>query len=38
MAISKSSNSLLEDQHIKQSGKGYFNQFGQEAAEVLYVR
>lgn len=38
MAISKSSNSHLEDQHIKQSGKCYFNQFHQEIVEVRHVR
>ncbi len=38
MAISKSSNSLLEDQHFKQFTKRYFNQFRQQTAEVRYVR
>ena len=37
MAISKSSNSLLEDQHLKQV-KRYFNLFWQQATEVSYVR
>ncbi len=37
MAISKSSNSHLEDQHFKQSSKHYFNLFWQ-ATEVRYVR
>ncbi len=37
MAISKSSNSLLEDQHLKQV-KRYFNLFQKKGVEVLYVR
>lgn len=37
MAIRKSSNSLLEDQHFKQSSKRYFNLFWQ-AMEVRHVR
>ncbi|GBO47676.1 hypothetical protein MFFDBJGM_00679 [Pectobacterium versatile] len=37
MAISKSSNSLIEDQHFKQSSKRYFYLFWQ-ATEVRYVR
>ncbi len=37
MANSKSSNSLLEDQHFKQSSKRYFNLFWQ-AMEMRYVR
>ncbi len=37
MAISKSSNSLIEDQHLKQV-KRYFNLFQQKAVEVRYVR
>lgn len=38
MAISESSNSLIEDQHFKQSSKRYFNLFWQQAMEVRYVR
>ncbi len=38
MAISKSSNSLIKDQHFKQSSKRYFNQFQQQATEVQHVR
>ncbi|PVY71173.1 hypothetical protein C7330_0129 [Pectobacterium versatile] len=38
MAIGKSSNSLIEDQHFKQSSKRYFNLFGQKVMEVGYVR
>ncbi len=37
MAINKSSNSLLEDQHLKHV-KRYFNRFRQEVVEVRYVR
>lgn len=37
MAISKSSNSLLENQHLKRV-KRYFNRFQQEAVEVRHVR
>ncbi len=37
MAIRKSSNSLIEDQHLKRV-KRYFNRFQQEATEVRYVR
>ncbi|AFI89759.1 hypothetical protein PEC730217_26610 [Pectobacterium carotovorum subsp. carotovorum] len=37
MAISKSSNSLIEDQHLKHV-KRYFNLFWQQATEVCHVR
>ncbi len=37
MANSKFSNSLIEDQHVKQV-KRYFNWFQQKAMEVRYVR
>ncbi|SHG91423.1 hypothetical protein SAMN05444147_10575 [Pectobacterium carotovorum] len=38
MPINKSSNSLFEDQQVKQSINRYFKRFLQESVEVRYVR